>query len=152
MSQVRSHPLSGVIMAGAVGAAAVSAFMYAASALARFSMGSTLRFLGAVVGASEGSAALGALILLFMAFVWAVLYRRIREALPESLLAHGVVYGLMIWVASTAILWPLLAQLRPLPVNPGLFALAFGPKAALSSLLAHLLYGLVLNRYLAGRG
>lgn len=137
-------------LAGALGAAAITAFMYVAGAIAGLVLGDASRFLGSIAGA-EGAALprAGGVVLLVMAFVWAFLFRRVRESLPGSSLMRGVLFGLLVWAVSTGVLWPLLQAWRPASVAPGWFGLGLGGTGAMiTSALAHIVYGLVLGRTL----
>lgn len=142
------------MIAGAAGAAAVTAFMYAAQWLAEVPLGAAVRWLGAILGLTGSAAAVaGGVIFAAMAFVWALLYARTLHRLPGEGVARGIVYGAGVWLLSTVLLWPLLAVLHPLAATPGLFALGLaGVKGSVASLLAHALYGAVLDRILGPRG
>lgn len=137
-------------LAGALGAAAITAFMYVAGAIAGLSLGDASRFLGSIVGAQAANVSFaGGVILLIMAFVWAFVFRRVRYSLPGSSLMRGALFGLLVWAVSTAVLWPLLQALRAAPISPGWFGLGLGGGGAMvTSCLAHVTYGLVLGRTL----
>jgi len=143
-----------VLAAGAAGAAAVTAFMYASRWLAGVPLGSAVRWLGAILGL-EGTAgaAAGGAVLVAMAFVWALLYARIGHRLPGEGVVQGVAYGVGVWLLSTVLLWPALALVHPFSVTPGLFALGLaGAKGSVASMLAHGAYGAVIVRMLGSRG
>lgn len=152
VASVRGVPLTRVLVGGAVAGLAQSVSVYLLASLLGARLGQLVPFLGnfARIGPAR-NAVIGGLVFGVMALAWAVLYSSIREELPgASGWQRGAIFGLAVWLASTAIILPLLAAAVPLSLDatPGLLALGFGTRAALTSLLAHLVYGGVLGGFL----
>ena len=154
IAPLRHLSVTSVVTAGAAGAAAVTAFMYAARWLAGVPLGAAVRWLGSILGlGGSAAAAAGAIVLVIMAFLWALLYGRAGHHLPGEGIVQGIAYGVGVWLLSTVLLWPALALLHPSSGTPGLFALGLaGVRGSVASLLAHGVYGAVIARVLASRG
>lgn len=141
----RTNVLSGAILAGL----AQTATVYIFAAVFRLRVTGVSEFLGGIF-TNDPAAAIrnGRVILAIMALLWGAFYQGIRAQLPRQQYARGIYFGLIVWAASTGLLLPLLTLIQTTGPAPGFFALGFGGlSAALVSLIAHLVYGVVLSLY-----
>lgn len=142
----RTHVLSGAILAGLAQAATVYIF----AALFRLRVTGVSEFLGGIF-TNDTAAALrnGRIILAVVALLWGACYQGIRSRLPRQQYVRGITFGLLVWTGSTGLLLPLLTIIQTRGPAPGFFALGFGGlSAALVSLSAHLVYGVILSLYI----
>lgn len=156
-SRTTGNLMSLCLAGGALGGVVITMFVYVFAALIGERLGLTVRFLGSLVATNPGTQAwIGGIVLGVMALVWGALYAYARNGLSLEGWSGGLVYGLLVWLVSTSLIFPLIAFARPaataaLVPAPGLLALGFGAKAILTSLLAHAVYGMVLGAYVAAQ-
>lgn len=139
-------PWMRVIRGGLMAGLAQTAAVYVITAIFGLAVSDMSAFVGGVlVGSSPAAVAVGRWLFALMALIWAFVYRAVGPALPGPTWQRGLLYGGLVWAFSTAVLLPLLATISTAGPHPGLFGLGFGgASAALTSLAAHLVYGVVL--------
>lgn len=151
-NSVVGKALAGSLIAGAV----MIGWVYLVSRLVGLGLGDAARFVGGYVdGSGDGSLRLGRVILFAMAPVWGLVYGYVRPLLPGSETQRGLLFGALVWLLSTVLLFPLLALFHPAPgiaEEPGLGGMGFGGfQALLVSLTAHLLFGWILGWWVGNR-
>jgi len=147
--------LAGALMAGLV----QSVLVYAVAAAVGLRVGEAASFLGSLAGRDTTTARwVGLSLFWVMALVWGMLYPRLAAFLPGSPGLRGLLYGALVWLVSTGIIWPILGAIPTVgshaAAEPGVLGLGFGGwRAALTSAVAHLGYGWVLGWWTgAGEG
>ncbi len=92
---------------------------------------------GSLVGVTDNAIAAWIVYFIIGTFVWGILYAFTHEYLPdENFVTKGMVFGLAVWVFLMIILMPLAGQ--------SVFLREFGYSAAGITLIAQLIFGIVL--------
>lgn len=152
MMSLRAGSIFRQSIVGSVFAGLATIFwVYLFATIIRLALGDAALFVGSFMTATvtKGTLWLGRFILIGMALLWGALYPVVRRVLPGEEWQRGLIYGLLIWLVSTALIFPYLALVHPHPgmvEEPGMFALGFGGVSSLLlSLTAHLLFGVLLG-------
>ncbi|HEX6970981.1 MAG TPA: hypothetical protein VF234_02035 [Limnochordia bacterium] len=151
VAEVRGITLSRLLVGGALAGLAQAMAVYVCAGLLGAQLGGFFSLLAQVARAGGGrEGAIGGLIVAAMALVWAGVYAVVRDGLPGgSGWGRGLLFGLGIWLLGAGLLVPALGWMAASTATPGLFGLGFGTPAALTALIAHAVYGIVLGAYLA---
>lgn len=134
-----------VVRSGLLAGLAQTAAVYLISAVLGSAVADMSTFVGGVLAGPTSAVGVGRWLFALMALVWAFVYRRIAHALPGTTVQRGLLFGVLVWAFSAGLLLPLLSMFVTDGPSPGLFGFGFGgATAALTALVAHLVYGTVL--------
>lgn len=152
IAEIRPVTFGRVLTGGALAGIAMIAYVYAYAAIAGVPLGSVASFTGALMSGGERAMWPGRIALAALALVWGALYAWARRWLPAAGWRTGLIYGLLVWLATTVVLLPILSTAMVGGGQPGLFGLGFGGLSALTlALTAHAVYGIVLGLYVEAR-